>query len=103
IDGQHPIPRGERQRIVLLRAITAPFVKLDAGAFSPGDLHGRIRAAAIDHDALVAECEAVEAGADIRRLVLGDYNRAELRHGLFSVCGRLRTELSALLPCSPLR
>src|SRR5208283_4715911 len=96
IDGQHPIPRGQRQRIVLLRPITAPFLKLDAGAFCPRDLHGRIRAAAIDHDALVAECEAIEAGGDIHRLVLGDYNRAELRHGLSFVCGRLPPRPAAI-------
>ena len=45
----------ERKRVTLLRAEALPFVKFDAGALFPRDVDGRVRAAAIDDDALVAE------------------------------------------------
>src|SRR6516164_3733988 len=66
--------------MILLRPEALPFVKLDSRTFVAGDRHRRIVATAIDHDALIAEGKAVEAGADIRRLVFGNDDGAERRH-----------------------
>ena len=85
IDRQHPVAGRERQRIILLRPKAAPFVKFDAGALRFGNVDGAVAAAAIDHDPLVAERDAVEAIADIRRLVAGDDDSGQLRHGWRSV------------------
>jgi hypothetical protein len=68
-----------------LRPKPAPFLKFDAGAFRFGDLNGAVAAAAIDHDPLVAERDAVEAGSGIRRLVAGDDDSGQLRHDWRSV------------------
>ena len=85
IDRQHPLTGRQRQRIILLRPKPAPLVKLDAGALRLGDVDGAVAAAAIDHDPLVAERDAVEAIADIRRLVAGDDDGGQLRHDARSV------------------
>ena len=91
IKAQHPRAGSKRKRIILLRAKTAPFVKRDAGALFFCQLHRRIGAAAIDHNALVAKREAVKTRPDIRCLVLGDDDGAELRHELLlSHAGRSR-------------
>src|ERR1700682_3898789 len=80
VDREHPIAPGERQREILLRPETAPFMGNDAGTFLRGDRRGAIRTAGVYHDALVAKGEAVEAGADVRLLVLGDDDGAQARH-----------------------
>src|SRR5271170_52053 len=85
VERQHPRPTGERQRIILLRTKAPPFAMFDTSAFLPRDADSVVRAAAIDHDALVAECQTVKARADIRRLVAGDDNGAELRHASASL------------------
>src|SRR5262245_6850034 len=53
---------------------------LDAGALLACDADGVVLAAAVDHDAFVAECQAVEAVADLGGLVPGDDDGAYEPH-----------------------
>src|SRR5262249_31374092 len=73
------------QRKVLLRAEALPVVRLDARAPLARELDGAVGAAGVDHDALVAERETVEAGADVRLLVLGDHDGAQTRQRISPV------------------
>src|SRR5262249_49452052 len=79
IDRQHPVALRERQRKVLLRPEAMPVVRLDARTPLARERDGAVGAAGIDHDALVAEHKRVEAGADVRLLVLGDHDGAQTR------------------------
>ncbi len=46
------------------------------------DRHRIVAAAAVDHDAFLGEDDAVETGADIGGLVLGDDDDAQPRHAI---------------------
>src|SRR5258708_12215546 len=70
VDRKHPVATGERKREVLLRAETMPIRPGNARPLGAGDLGSTVDAVAIDHDALVAEGERVQAVADIPRLLL---------------------------------
>src|SRR5262249_38281441 len=52
----------------------------DARALGLRQLNRAIDTAAVDHDAFVAKCEAVDACDDIGRFVLADDDRAQPRH-----------------------
>jgi hypothetical protein len=58
--------------MVLLGAESLEIAVFDAGSPPARDAHGVILAAAVDHDALVAEYQAVEASPDVACFVSGD-------------------------------
>ena len=82
VDREHPIAARERQGDVLLGAEPGPFVGRDLRAATRSDCHGVVGAAAVDHDALVAEGDALQARSDVLRLVPGDDDRAQSRQGV---------------------
>jgi len=51
-------------------------MEADARTTALSDLHRVVVAAGVDHDALVAERDAVETVRNVRRFVLGDDDRA---------------------------
>src|SRR5436305_1637716 len=65
IDRAHPTALREREREILLPPYAAPLVRSNPRALFRGDRRRAIGAAGVDHDALVAKGQAVEAGADI--------------------------------------
>src|SRR5262249_43954884 len=80
VDRQHPVALRKRQREILLRAEPMPVVRDHARAPLGRDRGGAIGAAGIDHDALVAERQTVETGADVRLLVSRDDDGAQAHH-----------------------
>src|ERR1700730_16587446 len=65
VDRQHPFAPRLRQCKVLLGAETGPRMGHDRSAGGPGDLDGVVIAAAVDHDALIAERDAFAARPDV--------------------------------------
>src|SRR6185295_4632590 len=72
IEPQNPVAARHAKRDVFLRPVAEPVLMSDRGAMRARDLDGPIGAAAVDDDALVAKRQAVEAVADVPRIVLGD-------------------------------
>ena len=88
VDREHPIALRQRQRLVELAPKTFEGMKADAGSPALGDPHGVVVAAGIDHDALVAERDAVETLRNVHRFVLGDDDCAQDRHLAHANCQR---------------
>src|SRR5438270_13952182 len=65
------------------------------------DHHGAVAARGIDHDALVAERETVEAVADVGHLVLGDDDRTQPRHTRLQPMIRITCRSWAVRPTAP--
>ncbi len=64
----------------------------DGGAGRHGDLDGIVVAAAVDHDALVAKCDALEARRNVCRLVPGNDDRTQHRVIFFQAAILRRSE-----------
>src|SRR5690348_16775433 len=65
VERQYPVAGRERECEILLRAEAVELAVLDTDAALARNALRVILAAAVDHDALVAERQRVEAGADI--------------------------------------
>ena len=85
IDGQNPIALRQRQGKILLLAKPQPFMRGNTRAMLARDLGRAVDAVAVNDDALVAKCHAVEALGDVRRLVLGNDDSAQARHTALGV------------------
>src|SRR5207247_3800854 len=80
IDREHPFAARKGERVVLLRPKPLEDVNGDARTFFVRDLRSAVVTAAVDQETFVAEGERVEALGDVGGLVLGDDDRAQLRH-----------------------
>ena len=80
IDRQHPVAGRQRQRKSLLRAEPFERMRHHPRALALRDLRRFVGAAAVNHDALVAERKRVETVRDIAGLVQRDDDGAQSRH-----------------------